>query len=124
MLRSDEIIQNASGRGLSRKERQELVEAYRWEQDQDKKTQSILSNSVRDFKESDGLNLPRHIINGKCVDFVECQIDHKCHNYNSSYIKCQNCVLHETDGICKKKHIHNEKTFAMMIKRGRVNLDG
>jgi hypothetical protein len=124
MKYSDEILERMrkQGRGLTASERHELREAYLHEQQTDERHRDNLRRSVKDFKDqSDPLNMPRHQVN--CPDFVECQFDFKCRNYSSTYVKCQNCILHETDGICFKDRIHTEKAFNMMITRGRIDLD-
>ncbi|MEC1657207.1 hypothetical protein P9D81_20375 [Bacillus haynesii] len=105
----------------SYEKRRQLREEY--EQNRMKEV-TIKANKKDQYGKGDMLNLPRHRMYGKCVDFVECPIDYKCHNYNSSYVKCQNCPLHETDDICKKKNIHHSKSFNMMISRERIDLDG
>ncbi|CDQ41775.1 hypothetical protein [Virgibacillus salexigens] len=69
----------------------------------------------------DMLNRPRHQTN--CPSFRECPIDYKCLNYNPTYLECRNCTLHEADGICHKKDIHNDRVFEMMITRPRLDLD-
>lgn len=103
----------------------EQREQLRYEYQRDQMKEVTLKANKRDiYGKEDMLNLPRHEMANKCADFVECPIDYKCRNFDSTYIKCQNCVLHETDGICQKKHIHTEKAFNMMIARERIDLDG
>lgn len=127
MKLSDEILARSfqEGRGLTPSERGELREAYLWEQSEDKKTHSKIEKSVREFRDGkDPLNMPRHRMHGKCTSFVECPIDLKCRNYNSAYIACRNCELHETDDICMKTDLHNEQNFNMFLARERIELDG
>jgi hypothetical protein len=95
---------------------------YEYQRDQMKEV-NIKANKRDIYGKEDMLNLPRHQIYTHCTDFVECPIDYKCRNFDSTYAKCRSCVLHETDGICKKKHIHTEKVFNMMISRERIDLD-
>lgn len=100
----------------------EQREQLRYEYDRDRmKEVTIKANKNDIYGKEDMLNLPRHRVN--CPDFVECKIDYKCMNYNSTYVKCTNCTLAQTGDYCKKGHIHNEKTFAMMISRERIELD-
>lgn len=125
---SDLVLERAAleGRGLTRSERQELREAYNWEQEQATRTGDTLARSVKDFKDNtmNPLDLPRHRVASKCQAFLECPIDFKCRNFNSSYIACRGCTLNETDDVCKKPHLHNDRTFNMLIKRDRIDLDG
>jgi len=85
------------------------------------KTVNITAKRRDNFSKEDKLNLPRHYTN--CPNFLECPFDYKCRNYNPTYIACVNCKLHEIDGICYKKDIHNEFTFAYMISREKIDLD-
>ncbi|HZG71048.1 MAG TPA: hypothetical protein VEY51_05850 [Chondromyces sp.] len=101
-------------------ERLQLREEY--ERERIKEVHIKAKKSDRYGKE-DMLNLPRHRMYGKCLDFEECPIDYKCRNYNSTYMKCVNCELVKTGEICQKKHIHNPETFNMMISRERIDLD-
>jgi hypothetical protein len=126
MKRSDEIIQQASSRGLTMSERHELREAYNHEQSEKGKVVSKVERSVKEFKDNtkDPLNMPRHRMQHKCPSFQECPIDYKCRNYSSSIIACVNCVLNDTDDICKKPELHNDKGFNLIISRERIVLDG
>lgn len=127
MKYSDEIIERMGKeqRTLTKHERSELREAYLWEKEEEAKNNSTLAQSVRDFKdEKDPLNMPRHRVHTKCQAFLECPIDYKCRSYDSSYMACRSCTLAETDDVCRKPHIHNERTFNMLIKRDRIDLDG
>lgn len=124
---SDQILERAAleGRGLTKSERGELREAYLHEQNEKDKQTSMLQKSMQDFKDNtfDPINMPRHKVAYTCPNFVECPIDYKCRAYDPKYVACNNCVLHETDDVCKKPHIHTERAFNMMIKPGRVDLD-
>jgi hypothetical protein len=95
---------------------------YEFERDQ-MRTVNIKAKKTDVYGKEDMLNLPRHQIQNKCMNFEECPIDYKCRNYNSTYTQCRTCVLHKTDGICQKKHIHTTKAFNMMISRERIDLD-
>jgi len=126
MKRSDEILEKAfaAGRGLTTSERHELRESYKWEQDEGERDRTKMQDSIKKFDgDVDKLNRPRHRMQGKCMSFVECPIDYKCRNYNPAFLKCVNCPLLETDDVCMKKDIHNERNFEMLIKPGRVDLD-
>lgn len=127
MKYSDEILMKSQQRGLTMSERMELREAYNWEKAQDDKSVNSLSRSVKEFKDEEGLkDLPRYRMIGKCAEFIECPIDFKCRNYNSSHIKCVNCVLHETEEVCMKPELHNERNFNMLYakrQRERIDLD-
>ena len=101
-------------------ERLALREQYEQER---MKTVNIRAKARDRYGKEDMLNLPRHRIYGKCVDFEECPIDYKCRNYNPTYMKCVNCELAKTDDICKKRDIHHPDTFNMMIARERIDLD-
>lgn len=85
------------------------------------KVQTIRARNQDIYDREDKLNLPRHHTN--CRWFEECPIDYKCKAYNPTYLKCQNCHLHNENGICHKKELHNEKNCEMMIARPRINLD-
>ena len=119
--RSDEILLKAEqeGRGLTKSERHELREAYVWEKEEERKSGDKLKRRAEEFKEEDTL-LPRHIMQGKCAWFAECPLDFKCRNYDPKYVKCVNCPLHATEGICHKRELHNDKNIAMMITRPKV----
>ncbi|PVC75115.1 hypothetical protein C2I27_04310 [Priestia megaterium] len=111
-------------------EQQRMMKGYvereemRLQYEQEKlKEVSIKANKRDIYSKEDMLNLPRHQMYAKCTDFVECPIDYKCRNFNSSYMKCQNCELHKTDSVCMKPHIHTEKALNMMISRERIDLD-
>lgn len=124
MKHSDKILQKSFGRGLTVSERQELREAYNYEQLEDQKSRDAITKSVKDFKDDkNALDLPRHRMYGKCPSFLECPFDFKCRNYNPAYVACVNCVLHETDDVCRKPHLHHDKSFNMLISRERIDLD-
>ena len=126
MKRSDEILKVAfdQGRGLNTGERMELREAYADELKESERTSSKIAQSTKEFKDqTDMLNMPRHRVYGKCLDFTECPIDFKCRSYNSSYVKCANCILQETDDICMKKEIHTPANLSMFLQRERIDLD-
>jgi hypothetical protein len=120
MKYSDEILSRSQERGLTKHERHELVESYKHEQAEDNKTRGQLARSVKEFKDTQ-TDLPRNRTN--CPSFKECPIDFKCINYDSRFVACHNCTLHETDDICQKPNLHNEKTFSMMITRERIELN-
>lgn len=122
--RSDEILWNASkeNRSLTKSERYELREAYVWEKQEESRNSYRLKQTAENFKE-EIIILPRHIMQGRCASFIECPLDFKCRNYDPKYIKCLNCSLHETDGICHKRELHNEKNIAMMITRPRLEIE-
>lgn len=112
-------------------EQQQMMRSYEHRQmmrEEYQRTQmkevNIRAGKKERYGKENMLNLPRHHIYGKCVDFEECPIDYKCRNYNSTYVKCQNCILVQMDSICKKQHLHNPPIFEKMISRERIDLDG
>lgn len=125
MLRSDEILAKADSeqRGLTRSERMELREAYLWEKEEDKKGVDTFKRNVENSREEETV-LPRHMMQGKCSWFAECPLDFKCRNYDSKYVRCQNCPLHKTEGICHKRELHNERNIAMMMTRPTIEIVG
>lgn len=106
------------GEKLTQEDREQLKEEYLKE----RITQVNVEAKRRHvYGKEDMLNLPRHIKN--CPRFLECPIDYKCRAYDSTYQECRDCILHEYNGICHKKELHNEKIFNMMITRERIDLD-
>ena len=124
MNRSDEILKKASDekRGLTKSERHELREAYAWEKQEESRNSNRIKRAAEQSKDDNGL-LPRNIVSGKCSWFMECPLDFKCRAYDPKFVRCQNCVLHESEGICHKKELHTEKNIAMMIRRPSVDMD-
>jgi hypothetical protein len=125
MKRSDEILQNAFGRGLSMSERMELREAYNWEQSQDDKVRNTVESSVKNFKDNnhDPLNMPRHRVLPKFPHMQECPFCFKMRGYNTAYLSERNYMEENPDDFCMKPHIHNERNFNKMITRERIDLD-
>ena len=126
MKYSDEILSKSFSqqRGLSVSERQELRESYLYEQQQDDRSRGQMAQTIKDFNDDkDTLNMPRHRMHGKCLSFKECPIDYKCRAYNPSRLACRNCELHETEEVCMKPELHNEKNLAMIMSRERIDLD-
>lgn len=125
MKRSDEILQKAFGRGLTMSERMELREAYNWEQSQDDKARSSMERSVKEYKDdTNPLDMPRHRVLPKFPHMQECPICFRMRGYNTSNVRESYYMEQHPDDFCMKPNIHNEKTFAMMIARERIDLDG
>lgn len=127
MKYSDQLLQRAfgEGRGLTTSERHELREAYLWEQAEDEKVRSKLSDSVKNFRdEQDPLNMPRHRVLSKFPHMTECPFCFKIRGYNTAVLSERNYMEDHPDDFCMKPHIHNERNFAMMITRERIDLDG
>lgn len=101
----------------------EKREDMRDEYERDRIKRSTATIGLKDnFSKEDVMNKPRHLTN--CPSFQECAIDYKCRNYDSQFLMCQMCVLHETNGICFKKDLHTDKNMSKLLTRERVVLDG
>lgn len=124
MLRKQNLLQKAQTTGLTMSERGELRELELWERDQSNRAKDSLQNSVNTFKDDyDALNRPRHRALENGINFHECLICNKNRNINSVLLHEYNYMKDHPEDFCMKPHIHNDKTFAMMIQRPRIDLD-
>lgn len=126
MSYSEELLLKSKGKSMTLKDRQELREALRFEQEQENRQKSLISNTVKNFKDDsfNPLDMPRHRWLGKNNRYEECPICRRIRNYDTRYISDHNDIQNHPEDFCMKPHIHNEKAFNMMIVRGRVDLDG
>lgn len=124
MKRSDEILQQAFGRGLTMSERQELRESYNHEQNQGDKTNDVMRKSVKDFKDDNGLDKPRHRLLNKFPNLTECPICYRMRGYNTAHVAERNYMEDHPDDFCMKTEIHSERNFNMIMSRERIDLDG
>lgn len=124
VARKNELLQKAQTTGLTMLERGELRELALWEQKQSDRARSSLENSVKDFQsEHNALDTPRHRAEERNISFDECPLCRKNRNINSKLLREYNHMIRYPDDYCKKRHLHNDKTYQMMIVRGRIDLD-
>lgn len=83
---------------------------------------SKIVSSQENWSKENPLDKPRHRTD--CDWFKECSFCYKCENYDPKYERCRQCVLNNTDGICKKPHIHTESAKAKLIKRPVIRKKG
>lgn len=124
---SDHLLDKAfePGRTLTRSERQELREAYLYEEQEKERHVHRVQESVKQFKdELDPLNMPRHRTLHRFPYLTECPLCFKMKGIDLSRVKESLYFDHHPEDFCMKPHLHNDKTYHLLIRRPRIDLDG
>lgn len=58
-------------------------------------------------------------VQNNCPDYQECPLCYGCRNYDSSYVKCQNCEEDRKKNICNRE-LHRPDLLARMITREKI----
>lgn len=123
-VRKQELLQKAQTTGLTKSERGELRELELWERRQAERARHHLEESVKTFEDhSNPFDTPRSRAESKGVLFIECPLCRKNRNIYSRFLREYNHMQRYPDDYCMKPHLHNDKSFNMMIRRPRIDLD-
>lgn len=125
MKYSEELLMKYAGKKMTLSQKQELREALRYEQEQERKLQQAAKDIIKNFEDDtfNPLDMPEHRHLGKNPNWLVCPICRKIRGYDLGRVKDYNAIQAHPDDFCLKPHIHTDWACNMLIQRERIDLD-